>query len=125
MISANRYKIIADLINNAQDRGSIAFGNLQDMSITLSSSEISEDSIDAQRLQDQILATSNVIYSQHQLFTNPMIDFVFSLQKYIEDNYSSVNDFLSDNSIKVLPVFADISESVGYLIDYDNIENVS
>ena len=125
MISASRYKIIADLINNAQDRGSISVGYLEDMSSVLDSSEISEESTDAQRLQDQISITSDVVYGHHQLFTKCMTDFVFTLQKYIEDNYSSINDFLSDNNTQVLPVFAELSELVGYPIDSGNIENVS
>jgi len=125
MISANRYKIIVDLINNAQDRGRSVVNNLHDMSSILYLSEISEESVDSQRLQDQISATSEVMEGHHQRYTNCMTNFVFILQKYISDNYSSVNDFLSDYGIQVLPVFADMSELVGYPIDAANIEDVS
>jgi hypothetical protein len=125
MISANRYKIIADLINNAQDRGNDIVGYFDNMSDTLSESEMVEGSTDRQRLQDQIDATSEIMVSYHQLYPPCMKNFVFPLQKYIDDNYSSVNDFLSDNNIKVLPVFADISEVVGYPIDAANIDDIS
>lgn len=125
MISATQYKIIADLINNAQDRGSDILGHLTQMTTDLSNSEILEDSIDRQRLEDQIDVTFDVIDIRHNSHTKFMLDFVYILQKYIDDNYSSVDDFLSDNSTKVLSVFADISERVGYTISTENIENVS
>lgn len=125
MISARRYKIIADFINNAQDRGSDITGYLSDMSSILSSSEILSTSNDRQRLEDQIDATSDIMSSRHQFYTVHVINFVFVLQKYIDDNYSTVNDFLFNNNTQVLPVFADISEEVGYPIDAANIENVS
>ncbi len=126
MISIERYKTIADLINNAQDRGSDVVTHFSNMITTLSDSEILAASIDRQRLEDQIDATLDIMSVRHQSFARCMTDFVFILQKYVNDNYSSVNDFLSDNETKVLPVFADLSEVVGFLIDTLNIEgNIS
>ncbi len=125
MISASRYKIIADFINNAQDRGSDITGYLSDMSSTLSSSEILSTSNDRQRLEDQISVTSDLMSSRHQFYTSYMTNFVFVLQKYIDDNYSTIDDFLANNNTQVLPVFADLSEAVGYPIDAVNIENIS
>ena len=125
MISANRYKIIADLINNAQDRGGDIITYFTNMINTLSDSEISENSIDRLKLEDQINATSDVMIILHQNYEDHMIEFVFVLQKYIDDNYSTVNDFLSDNNTQVLSVFAAISEAVGYPIDAANIEDIS
>lgn len=125
MISAEKYKVIADLLNNAQDRGSDILGYLTSMTTDLSNSEISEDSIHRQRLEDQIDATSDVVQSRHVNYTTYMLDFVRTLQKYIDDRYSSIDDFLSDNNTQVLPVFAEMSESVGYPISAANIENVS
>ncbi len=125
MISASRYKIIADLINDAQDRGSEITRLIGNMDTYLSESEIPSVSIDRQRLESQIDTTLEVMTDFHQNYANLMKDFVFILQKYIDDNYSSVNDFLSDNSTQVKSVFADISETVGYPIDAENIESIS
>ena len=125
MISASRYKIIADLINNAQDNGSKITYYINSMSTVLSNSEILSTSIDRQRVESQVDATLDVMINNHQNYTRYMMNFVSVLQKYIEDNYHSVNDFLSDNDIKVLSIFADISEVVGYPIDAVNIENIS
>ena len=122
MISANKYKIIADLINNAQDRGSDITSYVLSMNTTLSNSEMLADSIDRQKLEDQIDVTLDVMTNYHQSYTRRMKDFVFVLQKYVDDNYSSVNDFLLDNNTQVLPIFADISETVGYPIDAANID---
>lgn len=125
MISANRYKTIADLINNAQDRGSEITRLIGNMSTYLFGSEILSVSIDRQKLESQIDTTLEVMTNFHQNYANLMKEFVFILQKYIDDNYSSVNDFLLDNNIQVKLVFADISEIVGYPIDAENIESIS
>ncbi len=125
MILASRYKIIADLINNAQDRGREITRLVGNMNIYLSESEIFSTSTDRQRLESQIDVTLEVMTNFHQNYANLMKDFVFILQKYIDDNYSSVNDFLSDNSTQVKAVFADISQTVGYPIDAENIESIS
>jgi len=117
------YKTVADLINNAQKIGAETVTYFDSMIDTLSSSEILEESTDRQRLESQINVTSGVMTNYHQLYTRQMKDFVFTLQKFIDDNYLSVNDFLSDNNIKVLPIFADISRTVGYPIDDENIDS--
>ena len=125
MITASKYKIIVDFINNAQDRGEDIVSPLDNMLTTLSNSEIIEESNDRQRLEAQINYTKDVLSSHHYSYTRDMTNFVYTLQTYIDSNYSSVNDFLSDAGIQVLPVFADISEIVGYPIDDSNIESVS
>jgi hypothetical protein len=122
MISANRYKIIADLIDSAQSRGTPIAQYFSNMLETLSSSEMIEDSTDRQRLESQINTTLDVVDRYHQSYTRLMRNFVFALQKYVDDNYSTVDDFLSDNGIKVLPIFADISRVVGYPIADANID---
>lgn len=127
MILASTYKSIADLINYAQGRGSDMAYYVNRMNTNLSNSDIEEESADREKLEDQISATLQVLSETHGTYETQMLTFVEILQKYIDDNYSSVNDFLSDNSTKVLSVFADISEEVGYPIDAENIElaNVS
>lgn len=125
MLSANRYKIIADLIDSSQDRGEDIALYIENMNTTLSGSEILSTSTDRQRLESQIDATLGVMTNYHQNYTSYMTNFVLILQQYISDNYSSVNDFLSDNGIQVKLVFADISDVVGYPIDAANIESIS
>jgi hypothetical protein len=121
----NRYKIITDLIANAQERGGNIIQYINNMNTILSDSEISSESIDRQRLEDQIDVTLEIMTNYHENYSSSMKDFVLVLQQYISDNYSSVNNFLLNNNIKVLPVFADISGSIGYPIDAENIENIS
>ncbi len=122
MISANRYKTITDLINSAQGRGTEITQYFSTMLTTLSDSEITAGSTDRQRLESQINATSDVMNDYHQSYSKFTIDFVFVLQKHVDDNYSTIDDFLSDNGIKVLPIFADISSVVGYPIKAANID---
>ena len=126
MISISRYKIIADLINNAQARGADMVSNIDQMAIDLGNSEILSTDNDRQRLENQITATSGLLSSRHVLYTPQMLKFVRALQKYVNDDYPLVNNFLSDNSTQVKQTFADISETVGYYIDRGNIEgNIS
>ena len=116
------YKIIADLIDAAQRRGVDIIGYVNQMSLDLASSEMSEDEIEVQRLDNQIDATYEMLNLRHSEYTTEMLKFVFNLQKYTDDNYGSVNDFLRDEETKVKTIFADISGTVGYKIDSDNIE---
>jgi hypothetical protein len=122
MISANRYKTITDLIDSAQSRGTEITQYFDTMLTTLSDSEISVVSTDGQRLESQINATLKVMTDYHQSYSKFTIDFVFVLQKHVDDNYSTIDNFLSDNGIKVLPIFADISSVVGYPIKAANID---
>jgi len=125
MILVNAYKIIADLINDAQSRGDEIVDHIEDMNTTLSNSEILSSSIHRQKVESQIDVTLNVMINRHQVYTIQMMNFVLALQKFIEDNYSPINDFLFNNSIKVFSTFANISEAVGYIIDDVNIEDIS
>ena len=125
MILANIYKIIADLINDAQSRGDEIVSYIEDMNTVLSNSGILSSSIHRQKLESQIDVTSKVMINRHQVYITQMMNFVLVLQKFIEDNYSPINDFLFNNSIKVFSTFANISEIVGYPIDDVNIEDVS
>ena len=125
MISSDRYKSIVDLIDGAQRRGGDIVSFVDQMNIDLGNSEILSEDNERLRLEKQITATSLLLNSRHNDFTSQMLDFVFQLQKYIDDNYTSVNDYLSNNSIQVKSVFAEISENVGYTIDPSNIEGIS
>ena len=125
MISIDLYKTISDLINAAQARGEDIVSYIDQMEIDLANSEIPSVDIERQRLESQISATSNLLESRHNVYTTQMLNFVFKLQTYINNNYSSVNNFLADNNIKVKSIFADISNEVGFPIDSSNIEDVS
>jgi hypothetical protein len=125
MISANLYKEITDLVNSAQIRGNNIVSNVNQMSIDLSNSEIPSEDIERERLESQIDATSILLTRNHNVYTVQMTSFVFNLQNYIDSNYSSVNDFLRDNNTKVKVIFADISATVGFIIDRENIESGS
>jgi len=122
MISIDLYKIIADLINDAQVRGGDIVSNINQMATDLSNSEISSEDNERLRLESQITATSNLVELRHNVYTAQLLNFVFELQTYVDNNYSSVNNFLSDNNTKVKPIFADASKEVGFLIDPANIE---
>ena len=119
---ADKYKLITDFISNAQNRGVDIVTYINNMTTDLSNSEINENSIDRERLEKQIISTARVVNRRHNVYTSQMLRFVLDLQKYVNNNYVSVNDFLRDNEIKVLPTFAAISDEVGYTIDSSNIE---
>ena len=125
MISIDLYKTISDLINAAQARGEDIVSYIDQMETDLTNSEIPSVDIERQRLESQISATSNLLESRHNAYTTQMLNFVFKLQTYINNNYSSVNDFLADSNIKVKSIFADISNEVGFPIDSSNIEGGS
>lgn len=122
MIDSNAYKRIADWINDAQDRGSIALSYLNDMQADLGNSELSTTNIHVAKIDDQISATIDVISARHSDYTDYALNLVETLQKYITDKYGAVNGFIRDNGLKVKTVFADMSRSVGYIIDGDLIE---
>lgn len=125
MISSDLYKSIADLIDGAQRRGANIVSFVDQMAIDLGNSEIPTEDNERLRLKSQITNTSSLLTDRHNVFTSQMTSFVFALQKYIDDNHVSVNDYLSNNNIQVKSVFAEISETVGYPIDPSNIEGVS
>ena len=122
MISISRYKIIADLINNAQARGADMVSSVDQMTVDLDNSEIPSTDNDRKRLENQITSTSELLSSRHVLYTSQMLKFVMALQKYVNDEYPLVNNFLSDNDTKVGSTFALISAAVGFVIDPSNIE---
>ena len=118
---ASYYKRIADLINNSQSRGSDIDELFDRMIDNLSNSEINEDDIYRERLENQIITTRNDIYGQNSEYTYQLLLFVKQLQQYITTRYSSVDSFLELNNIQVLTIFADISSLVGFPISSDNI----
>jgi len=122
---SDNYKTITDLIDSAQLRGADIVSFIDQMGIDLSNSEIPSGDINRERLESNINVVSNRLSSNNVSYTIQLLSFVVSLQKYITDKYGSVDDFLSDNSIKVKSTFAAISEAVGYIILPTNISDVS
>jgi hypothetical protein len=125
MISPSLYKTIADLVDYTQDRGRYIVNNVSQMSTDLGNSEIDSENIHRQLLENTINATAGVLIDNHRKVTREMVNFVKALQNHVNRNYGDINDFLSTNSTQVRPTFADISASVGYPIDAENIENIS
>lgn len=130
MISSELYKEIADLIASIQLRGSddteFARGivtNIGLMRDNLSNSEVSINDFDKLWLFNTLDTNYDTFYSNHFLKSRNILSFVRELQVYTEKNSGLlINDYLGNNNIKVLPMFAEISEIVGYIIDEDNID---
>ena len=122
---SSRYKEISDNINDAQERGSDIVSFVDNMITELNDSEIPSVDIDRERLEKQISSTSDNLIEKNIDYTPQMLKFVGDLQRYITERYISVDNFLSDNNIKVKSIFAAISEEVGYEILSTNISDVS
>lgn len=122
---ARFYKIVADLINDAQARGSDIASFVDKMATDLDSSEIPSIDIHREKLDDQISSTLDSLTLNNVNYTTQMLKFVGDLQRYTTSKYGSVDTFLGNNSIKVKSTFADISEEVGYPILPGNISDVS
>ncbi len=121
MININTYKTIADLINNSQDVGQYISSNLLQMENDLENSEIDDNNIDKLFLYNEIDNTYDILNVIHNNYNKELLYFVKQLQTYIYNNYGSINSFLRDNLETVFPIFANISETVGYKIDPDLI----
>ena len=125
MITQDFYKVIADLINDAQARGTPMVTYLNRMRTDLANSEIPSTNIHRQKLDDQITATTSVVADRNQSYTDCALGMVNALQSYVADRYSSVNDFIRDGGIQVKEVFADISGFINYPIDPDLVESTT
>ncbi len=115
------YKMVADLINESQDRGSDISSKILQMRNDLDNSEIDDENIDKLWLYNEIDRTYAETNTQHNNYSSEILNFVQKLQKYITDKYDSVSSFLRENNLTVLPTFAEISNLVGYPIDNDLI----
>ncbi len=115
------YKMTADLISDSQDRGENISSEILQMRNDLDNSEIDDENIDKLWLYNEINRTYIEINRQHNNYSSETLNFVQKLQKYIVDKYGSINSFLRDNNLTVLPTFAAISSLVGYTIDDDLI----
>lgn len=116
------YKRISDLIDSAQLRGSEIVSHISNMEEDLSNSEVASDNVDKLRLSNTITRNQDTLRRRHEIKSREILNLVKNLQKYIVDNYNNVNTYLSSNNIKVLAMFAEISEEVGYPIESSNID---
>ena len=121
MITIIIYKEIVDFINESQDRGYSISSEMLQMRNDLDNSEVNDENIDKLWLYNEINRTYAEINRQHNNYNSETLNFVQKLQNYITNKYDSVNSFLRDNNLTVLPTFADISRVVGYTIDNDLI----
>lgn len=122
MINPAKYKIITDIINYAQSNGTNMINNISLMSDHLVASDVPDNNVNKLWFFNTIQRNYNAFNNSHVLYSRKMLNFVESLQVYITAEYGDVNNYLSDNNIKVLPIFADLSEAVGFPIDPTNID---
>lgn len=122
MINPSKYKIIADIINYAQSTGTNLIDNISSMSDHLIASDVLNNNSDKLWFFNTIRRNYNTFNNSHVLYSRKMLNFVESLQVYITAEYGDVNNYLSDNNTKVLPIFADLSEAVGFPINPSNID---
>lgn len=80
-----------------------------------------EGSIVFQNEFNVILRNSYEIIFTSGYSLRPMEDMFNQLSKYITENYSNINDYLSENNIQVDPTYALISSSIGINIYENNI----
>ncbi len=95
------------------------------MNTELSNSEIDSNDVDRERLESQITGTYSDLEASHVFYTSHLLRLVKEMQKYVTENYVSVDNFLSTTGTLVSPTFADISKEVGYSIKSSNINNIS
>lgn len=125
MISSTLYKQLADLLNSAQEHGPSMISHISQMNTDMRASEIPSDDHNRQILMDALGKTYDKLNQNHAIYTSHMLEVVRQLQKHVDTNYSSVNDFLNDNAIQVKSTFADMSHEVGYTIEATFIESLS
>jgi len=121
MIKPEEYKSLADDLGNARGDAEKAFRLLQTMQGHLSDSEIDADEMNKIALRNSIELTYFIVVDRYFNPNAEMKSFVTALQSHVAQQFVSVNTFLKDNKIKVSQEFADISATVGFNIDLENI----
>tara|TARA_Y100000310_G_scaffold345772_1_gene469654 strand:+ start:11006 stop:11374 length:369 start_codon:yes stop_codon:yes gene_type:complete len=121
VIKPTEYKTLADDLGNARGDAEKAFRLLQAMQGHLSDSEIDIDEVNKIALRNSIELAYFVVVDRYFNPHAEMKSFVTALQSHVTQQFGSVNTFLKDNKIQVLQEFADISATVGFNIDLENI----
>lgn len=122
MISSANYKTISDYIDSCIYQEYQIYDNFYNIYVNLDTIDsVLKDyyTTDFKNYINGVYLTSYqpYIYNPKSLFV-----FVFALQEHIRKNYGDINDYLTNNSIKVKSYFADLSEKTGFVIDNGNIE---
>ena len=126
MIGPNDYKYISDRVGiNYNFNEKIRDRLLDSLNYLRSSTqyELTQDGFVSAMLESEI---SNTLYKYVIVdrVDEPLLllDLVTALQKHITIHYGDVNNFLSDNTMKVNENFAGLSAIAGYTINPGNIE---
>jgi len=122
MITPAQYKIFSDSLADIQDGGVDIYNSLTDMLNELNNSTI-KNNPNGDQLNKIIVSTFNLIDKKDVDVSPVMINVVKSLQLLIEENISSINNYLSNNGILVKCTFANMSYLAGFPIDLDNVED--
>jgi len=120
MISPTEYKNVVDFIDELQliDETSIEFVSLLGVEVD-DLSTIGEATDDIKATISEVGTRLNAKFTED----NSISVFVRTLQEHVLNNtiYTDINDYLKAFGILVKPLFADVSERVGYPIDHDLI----
>lgn len=124
MITGQQYKILVDYITHSCSYGEDIVGNIDLMSSHLESSERPMTDMDKLYFYKTIQSNYNSLDIIHNNYSRDVLDYVSNLQKIVNQEYGSVNDFIKDNGFLVSSIFAEISRAVGFPILEENIEDI-
>ena len=121
LILPSLYKTIADTVDSIQVKTVNISDNLTTVLNDLYASEVDKTDKDKLWLYNGILQDQKLINQNQADTNNRLLDFVRALQDHVTKQYGDVNNYLSNNNIRVYQTFADVSEIVGYPILSNNI----
>ena len=122
MISSSDYQEISNNMGLAQSDGIYMLNGVSEMLSNLLDNSLPSENPSKRSIQKIINNAYNTIVTNHVFLNDNIATSVKSLQDHVQNNYGSVNDFISDNDFTVTREFADLSSAVGYTIDEINIE---
>lgn len=122
MINATEYKLISDKLGEGYSRGQLMADRLDDMKATLDNSKFTDGDFNKRQLRKKIVETRSKLFNKHVNISSELQSFIIAFQNHVVVHYGSVNEFLEDNGILVSQDFADLSDSLGYEINSNNIE---
>jgi len=119
----NTYKLIVENINGAHSVGVSMVSLMENMEINWGRSEIDDNDIEKLLVLNSIIKNKENLSRKHVTISGQLSKFIFKLQQQAIVGYSSIDNFLSSNGIKVGLVFADLSSNAGFPINSSNIED--
>jgi hypothetical protein len=123
MIGTASYKMITDILGEAQKLGIDALDPLVCMITNLQSMDISKSERYRDVLFGSIVSTYSLILNKHASLNQPMINAVRSINQHVLDKYGAeygyltLDDFLLDQYIEVDATFASMSRFLGFNIN--------